>query len=87
MKNDQDREIASKIARLQASTDTYLNMIELSSIGLTTLDMKGVIKSCNSVIYDKGGYTADELIGEHFSHITPIRVSDILDLYRYSIQF
>ncbi|MBA7559638.1 hypothetical protein ES708_01253 [subsurface metagenome] len=62
---------------IHQSEEKYKRLFELSPIGITTLNMKGVITDCNPAVYREGGYTADELVGKHFSQIAPLRVSDI----------
>jgi len=62
---------------LRESEEKYRRMFELCPIGITTLDMKGMITSCNPAVYQKGGYSEGELVGKHFSKIAPLRVTDI----------
>jgi len=62
---------------LRESEEKYRRLFELSPIGITTVDMKGVITSCNSAVYKEGGYPVNELVGKHVSKIAPIRVRDI----------
>jgi diguanylate cyclase (GGDEF)-like protein/PAS domain S-box-containing protein len=59
------------------SEEKYERLFELSPIGITTLDMKGVITACNPAVAKEGGYSADELVGKHFSKIAPIRARDL----------
>lgn len=62
---------------LRESEEKYRSLFDLSPIGITILDMKGVITSCNSAVYEVGGYSEDELVGGHFSKIAPIRATDL----------
>jgi len=62
---------------LRQSEEKYRNLFELSPIGISILDMKGVITSCNPSVYRKGGYSEGEIVGKHFSKIAPLRVTDI----------
>jgi len=62
---------------LRKSEEKYKGIFETSPIGITTLDTKGVITSCNAAVYREGGYSEDELVGKHFSKIAPIRIGDI----------
>ncbi len=55
----------------------YQKLFGLLPIGITVLDMKGVILYCNSAVYNKGGYTEGEFTGKHFSKIASVRVKDI----------
>jgi len=67
---------------LHESEERYRRLFELSPIGITTLDMKGVITSCNSAVYKEGGYSENELVGKHFSKIAPIQARDIPQLIK-----
>ena len=62
---------------LRESEEKYRRLFELSPIGITILDMKGVITACNDAVSREGGYSIGELVGKHFSKISPIRVRDI----------
>ncbi len=62
---------------LRESHEEYRQLFDSSPVGITTLNMKGVITSCNPAVYQEGGYTEGELIGKHFSKIAAIRVKDI----------
>ncbi len=61
----------------QGSEEDYKRLFELLPIGITMLDMKGVILFCNSAVYKKGSYPEDEFVGKHFSKIAAVRVKDI----------
>ena len=67
---------------LRESEDKYRRLFELSPIGITTVDMKGVITSCNPAVYKEGGYTEGELVGKHFSKIASVRIRDAPNLAR-----
>lgn len=74
-KSEVKHEQAEKVLPLPA--EDYQRLFEIFPIGVTVVDMKGVILYCNSAVYNKGGYTEDEFIGKHFSKIAPLRVKDI----------
>ncbi|MFC2006856.1 PAS domain-containing protein, partial [Chloroflexota bacterium] len=57
--------------------EDYQRLFELFPIGVTVLDMKGVILYCNSVVYDKGGYTKGQFTGKHFSKMASVKLKDI----------
>ena len=61
----------------QESEGDYHKLFELLPIGVTMLDMKGVVLYCNSAVYSKGGYTKGSFTGKHFSKIASVRVKDI----------
>ncbi len=62
---------------LSAAEEDYLRMFELFPIGITVLDMKGVILYCNSAVYNEGGYAEGEFTGKHFSKIASVKLKDI----------
>ncbi len=61
---------------LWQSEENYRMLFERSPIGITTLDMKGVIKTCNDAVCVKSGYSKDDFIGKHFSKVSTIRAGD-----------
>ncbi len=74
---------ASEAERNQAKTtlsaieEDYQKLFENFPIGVTVVDMKGVILYCNPSVYSKGGYTDGEFTGKHFSKIASVRLKDI----------
>jgi PAS domain S-box-containing protein len=62
---------------LRQNEEKYRMLFELSPIGITTVDMKGTITSCNPAVYQKGGYSAGEQVGKHFSKVAVVRPKDM----------
>jgi len=62
---------------LKESEADYRRLFKLLPVGVTILDLKGVIIYCNSAVYDKGGYSEGEFDGKHFSKIASVRIKDI----------
>jgi PAS domain S-box-containing protein len=62
---------------LQQSEEKYRRLFEMSPIGISIMDMKGVITECNPAVYKVGGYSEDEIVGKHFLKIAPVRMRDI----------
>jgi len=62
---------------LRQNEEKYRMLFELSPVGVTILDMKGMVTSCNPVVYKKGGYSEGEIVGRHFSKVAPIRARDV----------
>jgi len=62
---------------LSESNEKYRRLFDSSPVGITTLNLKGIITSCNPAVYHIGGYSEDELVGKHFTEIAPLRVKDI----------
>ncbi len=79
---------ASEVARVQTEKspllldESYQRLFEFFPIGITVLDMKGVILYCNPVVYNKGGYSKDDLVGKHFFRIAPLRARDTPNFVR-----
>ncbi len=57
--------------------DMYRNLVELSPDGITTLNRWGTITSVNHAFENLTGYSADEIVGKHFTNIGTIRARDI----------
>jgi PAS domain S-box-containing protein len=57
--------------------DVYGNIFDLFPIGVTIVDMKGVVLYCNSAVYEKSGHPEKEFEGKHFSKLATLRVQDI----------
>lgn len=79
---------ASEVERVQTEKspllldESYQRLFEFFPIGITVLDMKGVILYCNAAVYNKGSYSKDDLVGKHFSKIAPLRARDIPNFVR-----
>jgi PAS domain S-box-containing protein len=79
------------IAELEASTEGtvrehksdqgYGTIVELAPDGIATIDLEGMVTSCNKAFSDLTGYSEDEIVGNHFTEIPTIRKEDI-PLYR-----
>lgn len=74
-KPEVEHEQAEKVLPLPA--EDYQRLFEIFPIGVTVVDMKGVILYCNTAVYNKGGYTEGEFTGKHFSKISSVRLKDI----------
>ena len=79
---------ASEVERVQTEKspllldESYQRLFDFFPIGITVLDMKGVILYCNAAVYNKGSYSKDDLVGKHFSKIAPLRARDIPNFVR-----
>jgi PAS domain S-box-containing protein len=58
---------------LLQSRERYKKLFELSPVGIITLDMKGVITSCNPSVCTQCGHHEDELVGKNFLKTAPIQ--------------
>ena len=63
--------------RIRRSEEKYRNLFELAPDALVTLDMKGVITSCNAAALATSGYSRDEIVGKHFSKLGFLRIRDM----------
>jgi len=63
--------------KLRQSEESYRNLFELSPVGVTVVNMDGVITDCNSAVYTKSGYSRDDFIGKHFSKVVTIQAEDM----------
>ena len=63
--------------QLRQSEEKYKRLFEMSPIGITTLDLKGVFTSVNPATMKEGGYSKDEVLGKHFTRIGAVRLQDI----------
>ncbi|MFC2025530.1 PAS domain S-box protein, partial [Chloroflexota bacterium] len=59
------------------SEEEYKRLFDLVPIGVTMLDMNGVVLYCNAAVYNKGGYPEDSFTGKHFTKIASVRLQDI----------
>jgi PAS domain S-box-containing protein len=62
---------------LRQNEEKYRLLFELSPIGITTLDLKGMVTSCNPVVWKQSGYSESAFVGRHFSKIASIQARDI----------
>jgi PAS domain S-box-containing protein len=61
---------------LRESEEKYRGIIELAPMAIVTMDLKGVITSCNTFM-TLSGYSKDEIIGKRFSDIGFIQMRDL----------
>jgi PAS domain S-box-containing protein len=64
-------------ALVRQNEEKYRLLFELSPIGICTLDLKGMVTSCNPAVWKNSGYSEADFIGQHFSKIATIRARDI----------
>ncbi|MCD4670412.1 MAG: diguanylate cyclase [Actinomycetia bacterium] len=56
---------------------SFRSLLGTNSIGILTINNKGVITSCNDAILDFSGYNKDDLIGKYFTKRVSISTKDI----------
>lgn len=69
-KNNQKRKIEENEKRLR-------NLVELVPNGIATVDLRGVITSCNIATTTLTGFSRDEIVGNHISKLRFLRASDL----------
>ncbi|MGD8545097.1 MAG: PAS domain S-box protein, partial [Candidatus Bathyarchaeota archaeon] len=69
--------IIRDITDRRKAEELYKNVVELAQESILTVDVKGVITSCNTTATKLLGYSREELVGKHFSRIGVIRVKDL----------
>ncbi len=72
------------VTERKKSERLYKSIVEMSPESIITVDLKGVITSCNSAATRMLGLSKDEMVGKHFSTIGAIRTRDLpkyLDLF------
>jgi len=70
-----ERKLAEEAIR--ESEEKYRNLIELAPDGILTLNMKGVVTSCNTATARLTGYSRDDIVGNHFSRLQFLQTKDI----------
>jgi len=59
------------------SEERYKSLVELAPESIVTVDLKGVITSCNPAYYKLTGYRPEEVVGLHISKVQTWRAKDI----------
>ena len=62
---------------LLKSEEKYRNLTELSPDAILTIDRKGKVTSCNTLVTKGTGYSKEEIIGNHFSKLGFLPPKDI----------
>jgi len=67
--------------KIRHSEERYRSLFELAPDAVITLDMNGVITSCNAATLAMSGYSRDELVGQPFSMMGFLRMRDFIKYY------
>jgi len=62
---------------LAESEGKYSSLIETESVGIITINSRGIITSCNDVVLDFSGYSREELIGKYLTKRVNLNTKDI----------
>lgn len=63
--------------QLSESEEKYRSIVELAPDGIVTLDLKGVISSCNTALLKIAGSSEEEIVGKHFKDLATMGKGDI----------
>jgi two-component system NtrC family sensor kinase len=66
---------------LRESEEKYRSLVELSPMGIVVVNLDGVIESCNAALAASLGYSADEIVGKHFSELPTAVPGDVPHFY------
>lgn len=75
--------------QLKESEEKYRTIVELAPDGIATVNLKGVVTSCNTAFLDLTGYSKEEIVGKHIIKLPTIHFKDLptyLKLFRAVIQ-
>ena len=77
LKRRSEEEIDRIKSTLKEDNGKFESLTETNSIGILTIDDKGIITSCNDSILEFSGYSRSNLIGKYFSKRVSISTKDI----------
>lgn len=63
--------------QLAESERRYRAIVETSPMGILTINLAGIITSCNHAFVQMTGYESSAFIGKHFSKLPPVRARDL----------
>ena len=72
-----EEEIDRIKSTLKEDDNKFESITDTNSIGILTIDDKGIITSCNDSILEFSGYSRNNLIGKYFSKKVSISTKDI----------
>jgi PAS domain S-box-containing protein len=64
-------------AELEDSEARYRSIVEFAPAGIITVDLDGIVTSCNEAFARLAGYAKEEVVGVHFAKLPPARACDI----------
>jgi len=62
---------------LKENEGKYKSMLETGSVGILTVEDKGIITSCNDAVLDFSGFSREELIGKYFTKRVNLSTKEI----------
>jgi PAS domain S-box-containing protein len=64
-------------AALRESEERYRNIVELAPDGILTMNLLGMVTSCNSAFLKLTGFSREEIVGRHFTKLPTLHMEDI----------
>jgi len=65
------------VQQLKESEERFRKIVELAPDGIITVNIKGIVNSCNPAFLNMTGYTKEEIVGKHISHLPTMNKRDI----------
>ncbi|MGB2807213.1 MAG: PAS domain S-box protein [Sedimentisphaerales bacterium] len=62
---------------LKESEEKYRAIVERATDSIVTVDLKGIITSCNTALLEQTGYSEQDFVGRHFTKNPTMRTKDI----------
>jgi PAS domain S-box-containing protein len=62
---------------LKESEEKYRAIVERAPDSIATVDLKGIITSCNNALLEQTGYSEQDFVGKHFLKNPTMRIRDI----------
>jgi PAS domain S-box-containing protein len=62
---------------LKESEEKYRNIVELTPQGIISVNLKGIVTSCNKSYLKQAGFSENEIVGKHFTRIPTVQKRDI----------
>ena len=62
---------------LKESEEKYRAIVERAPDSIVTVDLKGIVTSCNTALLEQTGYSEQDFVGRHFTKNPTMRIKDI----------
>jgi PAS domain S-box-containing protein len=69
-------QLAREQIALRESEERYRGIVELAPDGILTMNLLGVITSCNSAFLELTGYDRDQIVGQHYTRLPTLHLDD-----------
>ncbi len=75
-----ERKLAEE--QVRESEEKYRSIVELAPDGIVTMDLEGVITSCNTAFLNLTGVSKEDIVGKHFGELPTLLERDIPEYER-----